>query len=434
MGRKADLKNRNNLAQIKEMRIARLAQDQDRHILKKASRKFSELRSEGHSYFYIASLFAVKFVRKVLGKIRSFARSSHTKVSVDNIFAEDRKGFHLAINVAGGVGDALIAARFLRDLSAEVEDDIQIDVYHNFPNLVQFVFDSVSTVRSVYHAALFDCVRDRYDVSGKILCQYCTVDLPVEGRRKLIESYPKLLKILSTIEASKQKYDLFVKHHPGLDGAFSDVVAEKGLRRETILHHFANINYSSREYQLKIPDGYVSQLGLTPKSYITIHDGWDGSGDLGNRRPTKSYPLERWNELVALLKERLPGVKIVQVGGAVGGHIDGVDLSLKEKISLPEAVSVIRDGLLHVDNESGLIHLASAMGVKSVVLFGPTHYDFFSYPTNINMQSEACGNCWWSTDNWAARCPRGFSLPPCMDSISPEAVADAVVAACRAAD
>ena len=82
-----------------------------------------------------------------------------------------------------------------------------------------------------------------------------------------------------------------------------------------------------------------------------------------------------------------------------------------------------KHSLLHVDGDSGLVHLARALHTKSIVLFGrPTTN--FSVTAKLTCRSTVCGNCWWSTPDWMRSCPRGLPEPECMQSIEPDEVLD----------
>ena len=77
---------------------------------------------------------------------------------------------------------------------------------------------------------------------------------------------------------------------------------------------------------------------------------------------------------------------------------------------------------LHIDTESGLVHLAQYLDVKSVVLFGPSSVPFFGYEKNRNVSSGSCGGCMWTTTDWMFRCPLGKEESSCMENVSAEMV------------
>ena len=94
------------------------------------------------------------------------------------------------------------------------------------------------------------------------------------------------------------------------------------------------------------------------------------------------------------------------------------------KTSLEQVKVILKNSCLHIDNEGGYTHIRHAIsGGKTAVLFGPTSVDFFGYSDNINIKGEGCETfCEWCTANWQEVCVRGFTYPPCMYSITPEAV------------
>jgi ADP-heptose:LPS heptosyltransferase len=136
-----------------------------------------------------------------------------------------------------------------------------------------------------------------------------------------------------------------------------------------------------------------------------------------------------WRALVRKLKDQFKDIAVVQLGGDTGADIAGVDLSLKSRADLPAAVKVIRGALLHIDTDSGLVHVAACVGTKAIVLFGPTDFEYFGYSSNINIKAPACSNCWLSAKSWVPSCHLGDPIPRCMPSISPDSVVAAVASA-----
>ena len=56
---------------------------------------------------------------------------------------------------------------------------------------------------------------------------------------------------------------------------------------------------------------------------------------------------------------------------------------------------VLKGSLLHIDCDSGLVHLATQLGTKCVVLFGQTSVWYFGYEQNINIVSKVCNSCYF---------------------------------------
>jgi len=205
-----------------------------------------------------------------------------------------------------------------------------------------------------------------------------------------------------------------------------------GLNRCSLpLYSLGAENYHAPQPQLQLRENSVAVLalhGLTEKNYITVQDGWDANFAVPDHRPTKAWRIEAWVELVELLKQEIPKMKIVQLGSPKSGAaIAGVDVNLRGHASLAEAFAVLKHAALHIDTEGGLVHVAHALGTRSLVLFGPTNAKFFGYADNINLVPP-CHDCWWLKADWMRQCIRGLVQPECMLHHAPRDVAQAVIA------
>ncbi len=328
----------------------------------------------------------------------------------------DEKSF--CIRITGGIGDAVIIARLIQDLSNSLES-YTFDIYFNSPHIIEPFFKNINGFRSCLHIDIHERTKEFYRFT--LICnQYIHFEITNKNLKNITRSEPTLLKLFSTSEATKEKYKKFIHHHPYLDGAFADKVVKNGSRRYTFLHESLGINYSGNALPIDIKEALPTEL--IGKKYITIHDGWDGNFPLSTERPTKAIPIEKWNEIIKNLKALHPEYYIVQLGGSTGSDLENVDLNLKNKINFSEATAVLAKSELHIDAESGLVHIATALNVKCLVMFGPTNIDWFSYPENINIKPTECGNCWWTTQTWMEHCVENHTHPVCTKSISTELI------------
>jgi ADP-heptose:LPS heptosyltransferase len=200
-----------------------------------------------------------------------------------------------------------------------------------------------------------------------------------------------------------------------------------GLQRHNSLQSISGVAYGGERMPIATDMGALQKFGLEEQRYLTIHNGFGTHMRHRvnqNGKATKCYP--HYDAVVAGMRKRFPGLHFVQLGSSTSTPIAGVDCSLIGRTTLPEAAEILRHSVLHIDNESGLVHLAAALGVKSCVLFGPTDAEFFSYQDNINLKSSFCGGCWWITSDWLSQCPRGFAEPRCLSELQPETVVEAV--------
>jgi ADP-heptose:LPS heptosyltransferase len=119
------------------------------------------------------------------------------------------------------------------------------------------------------------------------------------------------------------------------------------------------------------------------------------------RRKVKAWEERKFGELIVLLKDKC-GMNPVLVGSEndqkvhrqVVGMIKEVDrdhrveqvFDLSGKISLLDLCYILKDASLFVGVDSGLMHLASALDIPVVGIFGPTDP---SYVGPLNMRSAA---------------------------------------------
>ena len=75
------------------------------------------------------------------------------------------------------------------------------------------------------------------------------------------------------------------------------------------------------------------------------------------------------------------------------------------------------------------MHLATCVGTRSVVVFGPTPSDYFGYPENINISPSLCGSCWWTTRSWMDNCAMDYPEARCLTEQPPENVAQQALSA-----
>ena len=91
---------------------------------------------------------------------------------------------------------------------------------------------------------------------------------------------------------------------------------------------------------------------------------------------------------------------------------------------MEEVKALLKNSLLHIDNEGGLVHLRHALcAKKSIVLFGPTSDLFYGYAENENVRSNVCEEpCEWENAKWNTWCKKikneNSKISICMKQIS----------------
>ena len=164
---------------------------------------------------------------------------------------------------------------------------------------------------------------------------------------------------------------------------------------------------------------YFDASQMIDGEYIVIA----GGVDTNHKGLIQTKNWHGWQALVKLLRPQ----KVVQVGTRYDIPTPGA-VDLRGKTTVYEVLSVLKYAKHIVTIEGGIMHLAAALGHKSVfVLSGPTASRLFLYPYHTHLKSFVCTPCVFRTDNWDRVCPEGIDAV-CMKSISPERVAYAVLA------
>jgi ADP-heptose:LPS heptosyltransferase len=154
------------------------------------------------------------------------------------------------------------------------------------------------------------------------------------------------------------------------------------LLRELGRYHFPIDETTPRLYLTEKDREWAKNFyegkGLSPgerAKIIVIHPG------SGSRK--KSWPLDRFLDLIGYLQKNVGSKMLVVIGPAESGEIQrafeklkwemGADAPLLAKgFSLPETASLMEGCRFFIGNDSGITHMAAALGVPTVALFGPT--------------------------------------------------------------
>lgn len=346
-------------------------------------------------------------VRRRLETHRSIAKLARQQIVAQGTIS-------IAIMTTGAIGDQICGARFLRDLVAHCDDQLSFDIYAPKVSSSEWVYRNVPNVNGVFQDSAFSRRPRKYDMVWEVTSNLRVISVESQFRA----TGPAALL---NIQENMQRF--FNESSDLSDNRVAqEFVYIRNRTRATSLHSIAGIDYGGDRFDLPSDDGIVGRLGLTPQSFITIHNGFDTTEVIHRGSSTKTYP--HFGDVIKILRRTAPEFKFVQLGAATSVPIEGVHLNLISKTNLAEAAGLIRDAAIHIDNESGLVHIASCFGTLACVVYGPTNPDFFHYPGNGQVRPMDCGGCWWITKDWLSRCPRGREEPICMHGQPPKNVAE----------
>lgn len=143
----------------------------------------------------------------------------------------------------------------------------------------------------------------------------------------------------------------------------------------------------SRRHQIELWEDYLRHFGLIqPPALDPAPRAAPDSGSTpliglicgSENTPAKRWPIARWRELIALL----PAARFVLLGTAADRAITdevaaGFDAARIENLAgrtdLPAYIARLQACHALVTNDTGGMHLANALGVPVIVLFGPTN-------------------------------------------------------------
>lgn len=164
----------------------------------------------------------------------------------------------------------------------------------------------------------------------------------------------------------------------------------------------------------------AERLGLTGRLAIGFNPG--------TNRPTERWPAERFAELGRLLADRFGARMCVFWGPGEQPLAEAIAARIGEAAAVAPPTSLKRLGAMFercslvVSNDSGPMHIAAALGVPTVGIFGPVNPllqgPYGETARYVRREALSCLGC-----NYDKSCPIGN---PCMTELEPEAVAGVV--------
>jgi len=363
---------------------------------------------------------SVKIIpKKIKSKVKNYLIANYSRLQFDDINYNDNC-LHIAILLNGGFGDVLISSAWIKELYRRIDCAVEIDIFAH-PNHHCLFYLVPYKVRFFRHELYNNAAG--YDLKLQI-AHFIKIDNWQLYR--IIDKDKKLYELLVKINDFNNKYRKYCDEQPFLDGEWAALMVKLGRNRWSELNIDGLLNFDSSKGFLNLDINkyrILNKLGLLQRNYITIHLGSDVNW---NKNSTKLWLAEYYIELVELIKKQYNDLIIVQLGAGINSiPINNVDVNCLDKLDMQESIIILKHSLLHIDCESGLVHIKRQLNGKSIVLFGPTPIEFFKYKRNININSPfSCTGCMWMLNDWNIRCVyTGLEYPsPCMKAITSQMV------------
>lgn len=323
--------------------------------------------------------------------------------------------YAIAINLSGGgMGDYIIRKNNVREVSSW-NNNICIDLYveESKKNFAEILFGDIENINMVIGSSrLYGNVKQRYLAAFKF-----TTFLIVDFFDEKKDIPDELVNKLNDVKKAFLDYGL---KKEGLSYALHYARCEKDeLNCYTAYNRYKAFQVLDRKTNIPLlEDKERDFLELGLENYITVNYGWDISINSTNA-PAKVWPFEYLVSLVHIIKKNHTKINVVQIGVDDSFLIDGCKHLVGYDLEVIKYV--LMNSKLHIDSEGGMVHLATQLGTRCAVLFGPTPVRYYGYPQNMNIMEGTCANCCWYVPDCVS-CYRKLDKPDCMYNMKPEYV------------
>jgi ADP-heptose:LPS heptosyltransferase len=236
---------------------------------------------------------------------------------------------------------------------------------------------------------------------------------------------PEEIAFVESAQAGQKEWLPLVQNFPFDNDRLWREAKERGWSMYDLMAHTAGLPQEDFEaLQIDPPTEKPSldAFGL-PDRYAVVSNSAEWLS-LQSSLWTKCLPHARIREVLLELKKRKVPTVLMGTTNDPGDY--PVDFDLRGRSNLLEAAEIVRRARLVLGPEGGLVNLARAVSVPSVVFFGSTPVEFFGFKANRNLAPRFCGGCWWTTESYLRHCPLLEPIPPCTNSIDAPTIVAAV--------
>jgi len=314
----------------------------------------------------------------------------------------------ILVNTLSGIGDALMFTPALSILKKELPD-AQIDAFVMFKG-VKDLYESLDEIDDVYFHDMIDSSKvsnlryiyrlrkNRYDISINVYPsnrkEYNIVNMLIAAEKRAGVKYNR-----------KDRLNLgFLNNCRIVENEELHCVEENIKQIENLLNinvdEIPALNFPMHKEELQFAEEYKTRMSIFDIDLVIgIHAGCSVLKNHINRR----WSLENFTELISKLIDE-KNAKVLLFGGPdenelkdnIVSQVGSEKLINVETKNLRETAAVIKHSDLFVTNDSGLMHIAAALGCKIVPIIGPTNENYIhpwktEYKTaSLNLDCAPC--------------------------------------------
>lgn len=253
---------------------------------------------------------------------------------------------------------------------------------------------------------------------------------------KLFSSYTKeMIKLLK-----KEKYDLAINLQPSFK--IRALVHLAGIKKELVykkdfnIHAVTNFwqtglkafpNMKKQEHlklylEKKVIDEAKKKLENYKRPFIVIN-----AGGVFSKRQGRTYPIDKWVELGNKLQEKYDGTIILNGAKEDKDFLQPLNkiknsINYIGELKLEDSCGIISQADIMLSGDSGPLHIATALGVKSIGLYGSMPIERTGcYSNGVNIASKKdCVPC----NRRKCKYLKGTNkiYAPCMEEISVDSI------------
>ncbi len=296
-----------------------------------------------------------------------------------------------------GIGDVLFSTPLIRNLrfyypQAFIAVAVQrkvAPILENNPNINKIISFSRGDFKELFRQSRLKALRLLFGILGEILrdkFDLC-IDLSLEHRYSL---FLKFLGVRQRIGFNYKRRGRFLTHRINLGGYEDKHVVEYHLELLKLLGirpRFKNLEIFLKQEEKDWAGALLDKFGASRNDLIIgVIPG--GGASWGRQSYLKHWSAEKFAQIADRLAERFGAKIVIFANASEGKTAEQVVQKMRHPVinmiagtDLRQFMALIDRCNLIITNDGGPLHIAKALGIKSISIFGPVDEQVYGpYP------------------------------------------------------